>query len=110
MGAFFSLGDAMKILYSTTKLKNSFEYADGIYGAVVHTSNIAAMKAKGWVSNPAKIAVDTVKSDEDIDGDGKVNRYDDALELGIDIYDENGKKKHWRLIDRLIEEKLNDGN
>lgn len=39
----------------------------------------------------------------DQDNDGDVDRYDVAESLGIDIYDDEGNKLHWRKIDKLIE-------
>jgi hypothetical protein len=41
----------------------------------------------------------------DQDEDGDVDRYDVAMSLGIEIYDDEGNKLHWRKIDKLIAEK-----
>lgn len=68
----------------------------GVYGKPVHDKDRSNLLKKGWQRLPEQVAP--------IDQEPELDRDELALSLGIDLFDENGKKKHYKLIDSAIKE------
>lgn len=89
----------MIYLYTKTKTEDVHEVKAGIYGRPVHTHEIKKLMSKGWARNPADLLdIEPPKPEK--------TREEVAEELGISIYDEDGKKLHYKLIDSAIQEHL----
>ena len=96
----------MQYLYTTEPDERCKEVSQGIYRRVVQSYQVEELKAKGWVKDASKL---TKKSDskeeakETAQEESVLTRDELAKSLGIPLHDDEGKKRHYKLIQGDIE-------
>jgi hypothetical protein len=105
----------MRYLY-TNKPDQSCHEINGVYGRPVHKSEEKKLFAEGWVINSTELKnvrkepkeKASEKASEEAKEKELNNTQIQALELGIDIYDDDGREIHHRKLGNLIKERLDD--
>jgi hypothetical protein len=87
----------MQYLY-TNKPDKHCHKVKGVFGRPVQTCHIEELLKAGWVRDPSKVQTEEKKPGRD----------ELALSLGIDLFDEDGNKLHYKLIDSAIKEAQNN--
>ena len=77
---------------------------NGVYGRPVHNYEKKALISKGWVKNASELSKAESKEVEETEEEAVLSRDDLAESLGIDLFDAEGKKLHYKLIDSAIKE------
>lgn len=96
----------MRFMYTTTPDKHCHDFGNGVYGRPVFQDQEAGLIKKGWVFNENKLPK-TEKAEETKEEVKNLSRDELAESLGVSLFDEDGKKLHYKLIDRAIKEAQN---
>ena len=98
----------MKFLYTTNPDKYCHDYGEGVHGRPVHTSKIKEMLAKGWVRNANELSKESNSKEKAKEAPKEkvilLTCNEVAKSLGVSILDEQGNKRHYKLIDSAIKE------
>lgn len=119
----------MKYMYTTKPYGSTREILPGVYGRAVNTCEKTYLLSLGWVYHPEELKNalheknEKIKKDEHGEnGKGydkrlrakeksnkeKINIYDHAKDLGINIYDDNDKQIHHRKLAKMVKEHVNN--
>ena len=96
----------MKFLYTTKPDDHCHDFKDGTFGRPVHTTEMKALIEKGWVRNANELAKESNSKKETKEAtkeESVLSRDDLAESLGISLVDEDGKKRHYKLIQADID-------
>lgn len=91
----------MKFMYTTTPDKHCHDFGNGIYGRPIFAGDQKAKLKDGWKFDEKQLPKAESKKAEEVK---EVKSRDEIAEsLGISLYDEEGKKRHYKLIQADIE-------
>lgn len=103
----------MRYLYTNNPDEWCHKVADGVYGKPVQASQQAALMAKGWKLKPEQIEVSNEKSKsqestEEATQEKVLSRDEQAELLSIPLIDDEGNKRHWKVVQADIDKALSD--
>lgn len=92
----------MRYLYTNQPDERCHEI-NGVYGRPVFRHEEAKLKKLGWVSNAEQLPKAESKEVKETKKENVLSREELAESLGVSLYDEGGKKRHYKLIQADIE-------
>ena len=92
----------MRYMY-TDKPDETCHEINGVYGRPVFNHEESKLKKLGWSLNPNDVRKAESKEVKEAEKESVLSRDELAESLGVSLYDEEGKKRHYKLIQADIE-------